>query len=128
MACGPQWTQDRVRARARLFVDKEREAIWWWRGWIPPFRRIEAFAGATAVIAPRPEGLNNMIYCSAGTPVFMFPSMDAASPPRHSTSLGARAVHAQIMLAVLLRAGVTYSYTMYGQVTASRLLCTDYDK
>ena len=19
------------------FVDKEREAIWWWRGWIPPF-------------------------------------------------------------------------------------------
>ena len=21
------------------FVDMEREAIWWWRGWIPPFRR-----------------------------------------------------------------------------------------
>ena len=30
--CGPQWTV--YEPGLDYFVDKEREAIWWWRGWI----------------------------------------------------------------------------------------------
>ena len=40
----------------------------------------KTFGAATAIIAPQGVGLANILYCEYGTPLFLFPTYDAASP------------------------------------------------
>ena len=40
----------------------------------------KTFGAATAIVAPHGAGLANLIYCEFGTPLFLLPTYDAASP------------------------------------------------